>query len=154
MEFLDAQYCQMIRNASQQKTNMIIYNLAKKGFEEKDSKNLNDFFSKISFKEMNISQGQYVKNLKSLEQLLFIENDMVGYIEGIRTLKKCYSQVGLRISTVALVKAFSKATIDAEKNIEGYKLWMEDAYNRKAITKAQYDKLVSNKNAEKMERMM
>ena len=106
MEFLGLQYRKMIKEASQQKTNMIIYNIAKKGFEEENSKDLMDFFSTINFKDMNISQTQYIKNLKSLEQLIFIENDPVGYIDGIVTLKKCYAQVGLKISTVALVKSF------------------------------------------------
>lgn len=154
MEFLGLQYRKMIKEASQQKTNMIIYNLAKKGFEEEDSKDLMNFFSTINFKDMNLSQGQYIKNLKSLEQLIFIENDPVGYIDGIVTLKKCYAQVGLKISTVALVKSFSKVALDREKNIEGYKLWMQEAYLRKAITKAQYNRLVSNTNLERMERIM
>ena len=154
MEFLGLQYRKMIKEASQQKTNMIIYNIAKKGFEEENSKDLMDFFSTINFKDMNISQTQYIKNLKSLEQLIFIENDPVGYIDGIVTLKKCYAQVGLKISTNVLVKSFSKVILDREKNIEGYKLWMQEAYLRKAITKAQYNRLVSNTNLERMERMM
>ena len=154
MEFLGLQYRKMIKEASQQKTNMIIYNLAKKGFEEESSKDLMNFFSTINFKDMNISQTQYIKNLKSLEQLIFIENDPVGYIDGIVTLKKCFAQVGLKISTNVLVKSFSKVVIDREKNIEGYKLWMQEAYLRKAITKAQYNKLVSNTNLDRMERMM
>ncbi len=154
MEFLGLQYRKMIKEASQQKTNMIIYNIAKKGFEEENSKDLMDFFSTINFKDMNISQTQYIKNLKSLEQLIFIENDPVGYIDGIVTLKKCYAQVGLKISTNVLVKSFSKVVLDREKNIEGYKLWMQEAYLRKAITKAQYNRLVSNTNLERMERMM
>mgnify|MGYP004674804663 FL=1 len=154
MEFLGLQYRKMIKEASQQKTNMIIYNIAKKGFEEENSKDLMDFFSTINFKDMNISQTQYIKNLKSLEQLIFIENDPVGYIDGIVTLKKCYAQVGLKISTNVLVKSFSKVVLDREKNIEGYKLWMQEAYLRKAITKAQYNRLVSNTNRERLERMM
>lgn len=154
MEFLSLQYRKMIKEASQQKTNMIIYNLAKKGFKEENSKALMNFFSTINFKDMNLSQGQYIKNLKSLEQLIFIENDPVGYIDGIVTLKKCYAQVGLKISTVALVKSFSKVALDREKNIEGYKLWMQEAYLRKAITKAQYNRLVSNTNLERIERIM
>ena len=66
MEFLGLQYRKMIKEASQQKTNMIIYNIAKKGFEEENSKDLMDFFSTINFKDMNISQTQYINNLKSL----------------------------------------------------------------------------------------
>lgn len=131
-----------LSKSSKQKLMTIDY-ILRKGFEDKEAQEAIELLGSLSFIETGLTLEQYKRYLRSLSQLILIDNDQVTYLEGIKTLKKCYREVHVRNSYKALIDAFARQVYKAEgKNMLGFSMWMDDAVKMGVITPRQRESLI------------
>lgn len=121
---------------------MAIDNMFRRGFKQKDSTEILEYFQTFSFEDLQMSKETYKKYLRSLQLLLLEENDHVAYFEGIKTLRKCNKEIHQRICYTTLVDAFAKRVYEVENNSAGFEMWMNDAKENGVITQTQYKRLI------------
>lgn len=128
---------------------MIIDNVIRRGFKQKDSTETLEYFSTFSFENMQMSKETYKKYLRSIQLLLIEENDHVAYFDGIKVLRKCNKEIHQRICYKTLIDAFAKRVYEVEGKYEGFAMWMQDAKQEGVITQTQCNRLLKEyKNEE------
>lgn len=114
----------------------------RRGFFEQSSQNTCEVFASLSYKETELSLEKYKRYLRSLTNLILKEDEPVAYLEGIKTLKKCYREIHERVSYKALINAFAKKVFERENNMLGFSMWMQDGVRMGIFTKKQKEKLI------------
>lgn len=138
MKYYDNSFLKLNKKQKAERVYLAVVN----SFEAVDSKILQELFDNFTFKQLEIGRASYLKYLSSFEQVLFLQNDPVAYLDGILTLKKCYESVGVKRNYSALINAYSIACKEMEQNDVGYKLWMQDALKSGILSKNKYYKLL------------
>ncbi len=150
MRYLDDAKVKKFLSATKNQKTMMIYNALVRGFKEEDATMSIELFNTFSFEQMGLNKSTYLKDLSTLEQLLFIQNDPITYLDGLVVLKKCYEGLGVKRNFSALINAYSQICKEREQNDTGYKLWIEDAFNAGLITKSKMTKLIKENTVDEL----
>lgn len=116
--------------------------ILRRGFVTKSSQIACEIFASVSYKETELGLEKYKRYLRSFAQLLLKEDEPVSYLEGIKTLKKCYREIHERVSYKTLIDAFAKSVFERENNMLGFDAWMQDGVKMGVLTNKQKEKLV------------